>query len=157
MEREKKLRHVAMVAKPLDLNKPCSRKYDRKKRNKLTRMTFSCTVALWNKTVASSFFPSFDNANGRICQERSLRTTNFATMVTWHHTSSLHWTMRQQTIIHSPLSGIQRTCAYCKLFTNGRNQFKFDYHFFTMLLGISPYCSKTALNKLILRNILHKF
>jgi len=97
-----------------------------------------CTL---EQNGSSLFFPSFDNANGRLCQERLLRSTNVATMVTWRHTS-LHWTTRQQTIIHLPPNRIQWTCAYCKLFTNGRNQFKFDYHFFTMLLDISPYCSK---------------
>lgn len=146
-----------MVAKSLDLNKPLSRKYGGKKRKEMTRMTFPCIVALWNQTVAPTFFPSFDNANGRLCQERLLRSTNVATMVTWRHTSPLHWTARQQTIIHLPLNVIQWTCAYRKLFTNGRNQFKFDYHFFTMLLDISPYFPKTAFNEPQLRIILHKF
>ena len=35
-----------------------------------------------NKTVAHPFLPSFDNANGRLCQERLSRSRNFATMVT---------------------------------------------------------------------------
>ena len=45
-------------------------------------MTFLCMTALRNKTVAHTFLPSFDNANGRVCQERLLRSRNFATMVT---------------------------------------------------------------------------
>ena len=107
---------------------------------------FSVHCSTLEQNGSSHFFPSFDNANGRLCQERLLRSTNVATMVRWRHTSPLHWIARQQTIIHLPLNGIQWTCAYRKLFTNGRNQFKFDYHFFTMLLDISPYLHSTSLN-----------
>ena len=81
--REKKsLRHVAMVAKFLDLNKPWYCKYCRKKTKKLTRTTFLCMTALKNKTVAHTFLPSFNNANDRLCQEGVLGSRNFATMVT---------------------------------------------------------------------------
>ena len=38
------------------------------------------------KTVVHTFLPSFDNANGRLCQVRLLWSRNFATMVTWRHT-----------------------------------------------------------------------
>ena len=86
---EKSIRHVAMVAKSLeDLKKPWSRKYGRKKiKKKLTRMTFLCIIALRNKTVFHTFLPWFDNVNGRLCQERLLRSRNSATMVTRYHTT----------------------------------------------------------------------
>ena len=45
-------------------------------------MTFSCSIALRNKTVANAFLPSSNNANGRLSQEVVLRSRNFATMVT---------------------------------------------------------------------------
>ena len=50
-------------------------------------MTFLCLIALRkNKTVAHTFLPSFDNANGRLCQVKLLWSRNFATLVTWRHT-----------------------------------------------------------------------
>ena len=52
--------------------------------------TFLCTIALRSKTVAQTFLPLFDSANGCFCQERSLKSRNFSTMVTWNHTSSLY-------------------------------------------------------------------
>ena len=80
--RERKcLRDVAMVAKYPDLNRQWSCKYGRKK-NGHDCMTFLCMIALRNRTVAHTFLPSFDNANGRLCQERLLRSRNLATMVT---------------------------------------------------------------------------
>ena len=52
----------------------------RKKKTKtLTCMTFLCMTAPRNKTLAHTLF---DNAKGRLCQERLLRSRNFATMVT---------------------------------------------------------------------------
>ena len=45
----------------------------------LTHMTLLCMIALRNKIVAHSFLPSFDNANGRLCQERLCRSRNCAT------------------------------------------------------------------------------
>ena len=46
-------------------------------------------ITLRNKTVSQTFLPSFDNPNGRLCQERLFWSRNFATMVTWRHTSPL--------------------------------------------------------------------
>ena len=46
-------------------------------------------ITLRNKTVSQTFLPSFDNPNGRLCQERLFWSRNFATMVTWRHTSAL--------------------------------------------------------------------
>ena len=76
--REKSLHHVAMVAKFLDLNQSGYCKYSRKK----TCTTFLCMIALKNKTAVHTFLPSFNNANGRLCQEGLLGSRNFATMVT---------------------------------------------------------------------------
>ena len=44
-------------------------------------------IALSHKTVAHTFLPSFDNGNGRLCQERVLRSRNFATTVTLRQAS----------------------------------------------------------------------
>ena len=44
-------------------------------------MTFLCMIALRNKTIAEAFLSTFDNANGRLCQERLLTFRNLATMV----------------------------------------------------------------------------
>ena len=70
---EKSLRHVAMVANFLDLNKPWSNKYRRnkkkneKKKKDMYPFNFLRIIALRNKTVAHTFLPSFENANGRLC------------------------------------------------------------------------------------------
>ena len=46
-----------------DLSNPRSCKYGREK---LACVTFLCIVALGNKTLAHTFLPTFDNANGRL-------------------------------------------------------------------------------------------
>ena len=38
----------------------------------------------------------FDNANGLLCQERFFRFRNFATMVTWRHTSPPHTVFQRE-------------------------------------------------------------
>ena len=93
---EKSLRHVTMVAKLLDLNKAWSCKYGRKKKNKKTiwHAWLLCMIALRNKMVAHNFPPSLDNANGRLCHDRLLRSRNLATMVTWRHSSPLYGPQR---------------------------------------------------------------
>ena len=58
----------------LDLNKPW---YGKKKKN--DRYEHDCTQ---EPNVAHESFPSFDSANGCLCQERLLSSRNFATMVT---------------------------------------------------------------------------
>ena len=83
---DKPLRHVAMIAKFLDLDKPWSCNMAEKNK-KSTCMTFLCMITLKNITVAHFFLPSLDNANGCLCQERLLRSIRFATIVTWRHTS----------------------------------------------------------------------
>ena len=64
-----------------------------------TCMTFLSMTTLRNKTVAHTFLPSFDNANGRLCQERLLRCRNIATMVTWRHSlpKQFHDTINHKT------------------------------------------------------------
>ena len=66
-------------------SEPWSCRYGRKKNKKkqkkpkkLTCMTFRCFMVLKNKTVAHTFLRLFDNANGRLCQERLFRSTIFA-------------------------------------------------------------------------------
>ena len=48
---------------------------------KMTGMTFLYIIVLRNKTVAHTFLPSFDNANGRLGQERWLRSRNVSTIL----------------------------------------------------------------------------
>ena len=76
--KEKSSRHVAMVAKFLDLNKPWSCKYDEKKKNETIKM-YDCSV--------HDCTQEFDNANGLLYQGSLLRCRDFSTMVTWRHTS----------------------------------------------------------------------
>ena len=47
------------------------------------------------KTAVHTFLPSFGNRNGRLCQERLLRSRNLSTMAMWRHTSSLHMELKQ--------------------------------------------------------------
>ena len=61
--------YVTLVAKFLVLNKPWFRKYGRKD-EKIDMHDFPVTIALRNKTLGQTFFPSFDNANCRLFQER---------------------------------------------------------------------------------------
>ena len=80
---EKSLRHVAMVANFLDLNKPWSNKYHRKKNEKKKDMypfpAHHCTEEQTGSPFSSIV---------RECKWPSLlRTRNFANMVTWGHTS----------------------------------------------------------------------
>ena len=71
--------------------KSWSSKYVRKKQKKGDMYDFRlCMTALRNKMAADTFLQSFDNTRGCLCQERLLRFRNFATIVTWRHTS-LHW------------------------------------------------------------------
>ena len=69
-------------------------KYGRKKKKKWPCMNFRSMTPL----IAHTFLPSFDNANGYLCQEILLKSRNFAAMVTWRHTSppcepfsAIHW------------------------------------------------------------------
>ena len=65
----------------------------KKKRKKLTCMTFLCMIELRNKVVAHTmyFSSSFGNANNHLCQEKLLRSMSFASMVMGHHTSPLYF------------------------------------------------------------------
>ena len=71
--RKKSSRHVAVVAKFLDLSKPWSCKYGRKN-EKIECVTFLCMNALENKTLAQSFLQSFDGAKCPLRQEILLRS-----------------------------------------------------------------------------------
>ena len=78
-----------MVTKFLNSNKPWSCKYGRKQRKACKN--FQCMILLRNKTVAHTFYPQFDKANGSLGQESLLRSRNFAPMTTSRHTSPLYW------------------------------------------------------------------
>ena len=56
------------------------------------------------QTVAHFFLPSLDNAYGRLCQERLLRSRRFATIVTWRHTSIYNSVRIQNTRSFSVIS-----------------------------------------------------
>ena len=69
-------------------------------------MNFLCVIALSRKTVAHTFLPSFDNANGGLCQERLSRfkifcyhgnvTSRFSSLFKWgSRFFSLFWTSRR--------------------------------------------------------------
>ena len=77
--REKSLRHVAMVAKFVDLNKRSPASMAEKKKRKYFPVQ-DCT----QEQNSNPYFSS-----GRLCQGRLLRSRNFATMVTWRQTSPL--------------------------------------------------------------------
>ena len=62
--------YFTVVAQFLVLNKPWFRKYMAEETKKLTCMTFLYMIALRNKTLAHTFLLSFNNANGRLFQER---------------------------------------------------------------------------------------
>ena len=67
-------------------------------------MTFLCITALRNITVARTdtfFHRSTINANGRLSQQRLLRSRHFATMVTWRHTSHLFWNLGTFLVVSS--------------------------------------------------------
>ena len=64
------------------------------KREKLTCMTFLCVIAHQEQNEAHTFLPSFDNSDGRLCQER-LRSRNRATLVTWRHTF-VYWAKKKE-------------------------------------------------------------
>ena len=91
--REKSLRHVAMVAKNSgsQQNRGLANIAEQnEKKNGMTCVSFLCMIlSLRIKTIAHAFLSSFDNANGFLCKQRLLRSRNFATMVTWRHTSPL--------------------------------------------------------------------
>ena len=57
-------------------------------------------IALRTKTVTHTFLPSFNNANGRLCQEKLLRSRNFATMVTFRQTSPWRLVAQQRFVIN---------------------------------------------------------
>lgn len=62
---EKSSRQVAMEAK---FRGPANMA-EKQKTKKLSCMSFLCMITLRNKTVAYSFLPSFDTANGSLCQK----------------------------------------------------------------------------------------
>ena len=74
-----------MVAKSLDLsNRRSANMAD--KRKKMDMYDFPEHDCTRSKTVAHTFIPSLDNANGRLRQERLFRSRNFAT--TSHYLSA---------------------------------------------------------------------
>ena len=82
---DKALRHVAMVAIFLDLNNPRSCKYGRKKKRK----NALCDFPVHGCTREQNGSPYFSSIVWRLCQERLLRSRNFATIITWRDISPL--------------------------------------------------------------------
>ena len=76
-----------MIAKFLDLDKPWScNMAEKNKKNRHVWLSYAWLHSR-TQTVAHFFLPSLDNANGRLCQERLLRSRRFPTVLTWRHTS----------------------------------------------------------------------
>ena len=61
-------------------------------------MTFLCVLPPRNNTEAHTFLRSFEDVNGRLCQERLFRPRNFGTMVTNVIASSAFRKKTKQTI-----------------------------------------------------------
>ena len=81
-----------MVAKFLDLNKPWFCKYSRTKNEKIVMYDFPMHNCTKQQNGSPCFFFHFwDNANGRLCKERLLRSRNFSTMVTWRQSCPLYF------------------------------------------------------------------
>ena len=78
-------------------------------------MTFLCIIALRNKTVAHTFLPSFDDANGRLCHGRLLRSRKLATKVTWRHNSPLYYEQKQGTFARPKTRPAFQTRDYTRL------------------------------------------
>ena len=70
---ERSLRHVAMVAKFLDLNNLVPVNMAEKKNEKVVMYDFPVQDYTQKQNGSPFFFPSFDNANGRLCRERLLK------------------------------------------------------------------------------------
>ena len=66
------LHHVALVAIVSASQQTVVLQIGQKIAKRLTCMTFLYMITLRNKTVAHTFLPPFDNANGRLCQKRLL-------------------------------------------------------------------------------------
>ena len=79
-----------MVAKCLDLNKAWSFKYGEKTKTKKLNMYDFPVHNYIQEQNGSPYFVLFQQCNGRLYQERLLRSTNFATMVTIRRTSPLY-------------------------------------------------------------------
>ena len=79
---ERSLRHDAMLAKFLDLNNLGPVNMAEKKNEKVVMYDFPVQDCTQKQNGSPLFFPSFDNANGRLCQERLLKSKNFLTIVT---------------------------------------------------------------------------
>ena len=81
-----------MVAKFLDLNKPWFCKYSRTKNEKIVMYDFPVHNCTQQQNGSPCFiFHFWDNANGRLCKERLLRSRNFSTMVTWRQSCPLYF------------------------------------------------------------------
>ena len=61
---------------------PWSSKYDKKENEKVVRYDFPMQDCTQKQNGSPFFFPSFDNANGRLCQERLFKSKTFPTIVT---------------------------------------------------------------------------
>ena len=70
-------------------------------------MAFPGMIAIRSKTLAQTFLPSLDSANGRLCQERLLGSRNIATMVT------------------RPRKAI---CTMASFYYYDQNPFRFNFH-----------------------------
>ena len=101
VEKKSCLCRFALLAKFLDLNKPWSCKYGRKKWKKLTCMTFLCPIELRNKTVAHrspyslylscSIKLNFDDVNAVSVKKDYCDPEILLPCYNWHHISPLYY------------------------------------------------------------------
>ena len=70
-------RHVpSLIEKEFVTSRCHGNKTITKKKKQMTRIqSFLCMIALRSKTVAHTYFPSFDNENGRLCQDPEILLT----------------------------------------------------------------------------------
>ena len=67
--------HGRILSGSQQLNRGPTNMTEKKKRKKIGMYYFPGMIALRNKTVALTFLPSFENANGRLCQEPEILLT----------------------------------------------------------------------------------
>ena len=62
-------RHVPSLIEKEVVTSRCHGNKTKKRKKKTCIQSFLCMIALRSKTVAHTFLPSFDNANGRLYQD----------------------------------------------------------------------------------------
>ena len=122
------------------------------KREKLTCMTFLCVIAHQEQNEAHTFLPSFDNSDGRLCQEK-LRSRNRATLVTWRHTF-LYWAKKKELEkkeLKMTTAQVVETSCHCQQqhSYSGLRSPERSNSTFEMTLGFKPFTELELLSTLM--------